>query len=201
MIGRKMGNKSKKKNKPKKVVPVASAAPLALSGRRSNVSIPPLTDEQKIAATQRLANLFKTISAPPEPIRDMLHRLEIPWRRTTLMGIDGEEDYILIKVSDLEAGEERNKNQGSLANRIYNNVRFSNGLPDTSSNSDNNADSGGSNGAGVSGNPVEFVGAEVSESAPAEYAGSSGSTDAGGNGTKSVVPEEDYQDYLKGMQG
>lgn len=101
-----MGNKSKKK---KKVQPKILVA-------QGNSKI--LTPEQKVAATRRLVNLFKTISEPPEPLLTLFARLEMPWRR---MDLDGNECYV-ITVEDFDAAESRNQSQGSIANRVYKDV-------------------------------------------------------------------------------
>lgn len=122
----------KKKNKTKHKV--AQHIPI------QNQGFPPLTEEQKRQATQRLTNLFKTIGAEPESILDMLVRLEIPWRRSILRDTDGSDtEYILIRSKDLEAGDARNKAAGSLASRIYKDADNSNSIVSHNNSRNNNS--------------------------------------------------------------
>ena len=93
-----------------------------------------ITPERQKQAVDRLTAMLKALSAEPEPVRDLLYRLEIPWEvRYLTPKIDIEqsngdnpyteeiedEKYIVIKFTDLEAGEVRNKEQGSIAKRIW----------------------------------------------------------------------------------
>lgn len=85
-----------------------------------------ITPERQQQAVSRLTAMLKALSAEPEPVKDMLFRLGIPWELKTLSGTehfwkdDPEgEQYIIIKQSDLDAGELRNQEQGSIAKRIW----------------------------------------------------------------------------------
>jgi len=206
-----MGNKSKKKANTKvlkKPVP-QKELPEFLKGRRT------LTEEERKAATQRIVNLFKAVSATPEPILDMLYRLEIPWRRSVLKDEHGESvEYILIKADDLAAGEERNQSKGSLANRIYEGAKSN---PLVSHNDSDNSDSSsgtvaiphsdGSNEAlseGVKEFAKKLAGAV--NSANAEYrawkAGMNPVEAVEYSETSVAVNDDDLtEDYLKGIQG
>lgn len=164
-----MGNKSKKKNKAKKVAPVSNSNP-------PRFKAPALTEEQKKIATQRLVSLFKNISAKPEPILDMLFRLEIPWRRTVLKDTDGSDvEYIIIKATDLEEGEIRHQNGGSLVNRLYGN-KNDNTVSDPVS-VDNNND-------GSNGDSAVFTEPATNEPAP-----------------QANSEEDEYEETLRGIQG
>lgn len=79
----------------------------------------PVDEETRKEATERLVKLFKAVSVPPEPILDILYRLEIPWRRTDLVIDNIDDSYIIIKVAELEAGEARHQIAGSIVNRLY----------------------------------------------------------------------------------
>lgn len=165
-----MGNKSKKKKKNDK--PVA----------------PPLTDEQKTIATKRLTSLFKKISERPESILDMFYRLEIPWYRRQfdhLIDSDPEgTEYIIIRVKDLEVGEERNQSQGSIASRVYkeHGNKSSHGTVSGDSVDDHGNDD--SNGNYVI---VDSTSSDASKTVVAE--------------ADSEETEEEYESYLKGVQG
>ena len=78
---------------------------------------PKLDPAAQKEATSRLVTLFKKLGEKPEPILDMLYRLEIPWRREPL--VEDGEDYIIIKAADLDAGEARHQGAGSIVNRLY----------------------------------------------------------------------------------
>jgi hypothetical protein len=114
----------KKKKKVKVVYRDSSQGkplPKALSDLEELRINPPrnVDPETRKDATERLVRLFKAVSEAPEPILDMLYRLEIPWRRTDLIIDNAEEPYIIIKASELEAGEVRHQASGSLVNKLY----------------------------------------------------------------------------------
>lgn len=161
-----MGNKSKKKKKIEKELPIA----------------PPLNDEQKRQAVQRLVGLFRSVSQKPEPILDMLFRLEIPWYRREL---DGEE-CIVIKAADLERGEERHQEQGSIADRIYKDAATSR--------------------YGVTNNPIADIirnGGLNLDTASAESAGDESETVVGQANSEEEQSNDDWDQeaILKGVQG
>lgn len=208
-MGKKSKKNAKRNGRPKK--PVAQAnLPEFLKNRK------PLTEEERKAATQRLVNLFKVVSSTPEPILDMLFRLEIPWRRTILKDEHGNDsEYIIIKTDDLAAGDERNQAKGSLANRIYEGVKPNSVV--SHNDSDNSDSSGGSvavsnrigNNESVSeANAKEFVAkiAETIKSANTEYkiwkAGMNPVEVVDDSETSVAVNDDDLtEDYLKGIQG
>jgi hypothetical protein len=73
----------------------------------------PKPDKQEAAG--RLAQMMRALAAPPEPILELLERLEIPCHIRQLD--DG--DFFVIRSEDLLAGEERNQKQGSQLQRMY----------------------------------------------------------------------------------
>lgn len=77
--------------------------------------IDPLDPEVQKQSVSRLVTLFKTLGEKPEPIRDLLHRAGIPWELKTLE----DTECIVIQLADLEAGDARLQEQGSIAQRVY----------------------------------------------------------------------------------
>ena len=79
----------------------------------------PLDPEVAKASVNRLVTLFKTLGEKPEPILSMFSRLGIPWELIENVPGDPMHDIIVIWVADLEAGDQRNQEQGSIAQRVY----------------------------------------------------------------------------------
>lgn len=115
---------SKKRHSHKRRIPPASRAhtnppPQAL-GMKTGVA-PPLSTEEQVKATTRMADLFKAVSAPPEGFLPWLDRLEIPYYVGDLEQFDEGNpvgQYLVISMNDLINGEERNQNQGSVLDRL-----------------------------------------------------------------------------------
>lgn len=80
---------------------------------------PELTPDQRAKAVARLKQLLTMVSQPPESILEILDRAGIRWERINSVPGDPKYDTIVFKVSDLEAGEQRLREQGSIAKRIY----------------------------------------------------------------------------------
>lgn len=61
--------------------------------------------------------MVKLLSTPPEPILDMLDRLEIPWRKM----IVGEEDEecLVIKWRELRKGDKRAAEAGPFIRQLF----------------------------------------------------------------------------------
>jgi hypothetical protein len=88
----------------------------------------PMADDIKQAeAAARLTQMIVTLAMPPEPVLNLFRRLEIPWSIDELpQELDGDpigQKYLVVKLEDLEAGEQRNQQQGSLLNRMYGGVQ------------------------------------------------------------------------------
>ncbi|AYN58036.1 hypothetical protein HWB90_gp103 [Mycobacterium phage Fowlmouth] len=81
------------------------------------------SDPQEILKQQdsvrRLATMMQVMSAPPEPILSLLERLGILFEVVENVPGDPSLNTLVIKMSDLEAGEERNQAEGSLLARMY----------------------------------------------------------------------------------
>jgi hypothetical protein len=54
---------------------------------------------------------MQVMTKPPEPILDLLKRLQIPYRIA--------DDCLVIRMQDLEIGEARHQEQGNLFSQIY----------------------------------------------------------------------------------
>ena len=60
------------------------------------------------------------MAAPPEPILKGLERLGIPYQISKLPFADDDEyDCIVIRVQDMEEGERRHQDAGSLYKQVY----------------------------------------------------------------------------------
>ncbi|AVD99704.1 hypothetical protein HWB51_gp108 [Mycobacterium phage Cuke] len=70
-------------------------------------------------AVKRLATIMQAMSAPPEPLLSLFERLGIPFEIVENVPGDPSFDTVVIKVTDLVAGEERNQAQGSTLARLY----------------------------------------------------------------------------------
>ena len=58
--------------------------------------------------------VVKLLSTPPEPLMELVERLEIPWQK---QNIDGE-DHLVIKWSDWRNGEKRNQAAGPFIKKV-----------------------------------------------------------------------------------
>jgi len=89
-----------------------------------------LSPEDQAAATQRMAEVFKALASAPEGFLPMLERLEVNYQivplsaesaQTVLFEVsesDSDSMYLVVKMTDLIEGEERNQKQGSLLDRL-----------------------------------------------------------------------------------
>lgn len=88
---------------------------------------PSLSRDEQAEATKRMADVFKAISQAPEGFIPWLDRLHVKYQ--LLPGkVFGEQEfsemwddntqYLLIKMTDLIAGEELNQEQGSILSRL-----------------------------------------------------------------------------------
>lgn len=82
----------------------------------------PVDPQKQRDAIRRLAALFAWASRPPETVVGLLERLSISYAKGTVsdFNIDVEDgrEYMLIALDDLDAGEQRNQEMGSVMNRI-----------------------------------------------------------------------------------
>lgn len=81
------------------------------------------TDPKKVA-TQ--AAMMKLLGARPEPILAILDRLEIPWERKVIKSKSDEKEpstYLVIKWSDLMAGERKLQQEPTYMQRVAEEVK------------------------------------------------------------------------------
>lgn len=71
---------------------------------------------QKMEPTKReqMMELLKAVGSPPEPLLQLLDRLQIPWERKPVDGVN----CLIIKWGDFMDGERRNQEQGPIIKRL-----------------------------------------------------------------------------------
>ena len=65
--------------------------------------------------------MIKLLGTPPEPILNLLERLQIPWERKTIKANKSDEtgeSFLVIKWSALMAGETRNQEEGPFIRKL-----------------------------------------------------------------------------------
>lgn len=66
-----------------------------------------------VRRTQMMA-LLKAVGSPPEPIMQLLDRLQIPWERKPVDGVN----CVVIKWGDFMDGERKLQEQGPILKRL-----------------------------------------------------------------------------------
>lgn len=109
-----MGKKKKNKGSGRSFVDFDQEA-----GKVVGEGLSPTDIQARQKVVSRLAKAMKHMSEPPEPLLSLFERLEIPWEKVQNVPGDPSHDTLVIRWTDILAGEQRNQTQGSILQRLY----------------------------------------------------------------------------------